>query len=186
MRPVPTNSQYTLHKFVLTSAGSSGIQGSAATPQLTGSYFTITNFAAYANLLAVYDQYRIDRVEVRMVLRNNPSGGVSLPRVAYFPDFDDAVAPPTLAAVYSHPRVRQHTFSEAHPEVTFALEPRVAIASYNGAFTGYTAAPGAVFCDSNSSGVQHYGYKAAYENFLDTTQYIDIYYKAWVTMRNPL
>jgi hypothetical protein len=187
MRPIPLNSTYTMHKFVLTSPGPSAIQGNIVAPQFYGSAITISSFAAYSNLLAVYDQYRIDKVEVRIVLRNNPGAGLALPRISYFPDFDDATPPPSLSAVYSHPRVQTHVFSEAHPEVKFTFEPRVALPAYNGgAFAGYVASSQPMFCDSNTSNTQHYGYKQSIENFIDTTQYLDVYLKGWITMRNPL
>jgi len=66
------------------------------------------------------------------------------------------------------------------------ISPRPALAAYQGAFTGYTVPDKPMWCDSANPGVQHYGYKYAVENMVDTTQYIDVYYKFWFTARNPI
>jgi hypothetical protein len=66
------------------------------------------------------------------------------------------------------------------------MVPKVAIASYNGVFTGYSQNNKPVWVDSGSPSVAHYGIKWAVYNFADPTQYIDVSIKAWVSFREPV
>jgi hypothetical protein len=186
MKADPRSSQYTHHKFIMNSGVLFSIQGQVGGTALGGTIFALSQIPNYANLTSLYDDYQIEKVELKFYLRLSQSVAEALPRLSVIPDFDDAVAPPSTGALFNHPRVKQHVFTEAHPEFTICLEPRVSIPAYQGAVTGYTVAPTKVWVDCANAGVQHYGVKYAVETFSNTSQYIDVYAKYFLSMRNPL
>lgn len=182
--------KYTQHSFICASPGIAfSVQG-AVYPfgtTLAGKFFSLNQIGNYGNLTNLYDQFRIDTVEVTAMLRTTSAAVTAYPRLCYFPDFDDATAPPSEAAVFMHPRVKIHQFTLTSPVVKFSFKPLVASSAYGGgAFNGYYAPNGPVFVDSNSPGTEHYGFKYSLENNLDTSVYVDFYYKFWLTMRNPI
>jgi len=178
--------QYIEHRFI-SSGITASLAGNAVAPQL-GAFAYNLNSVTNASLLAsLYDQFRIDVIEARFVLRNNPSGAVSLPKLYVFPDFDDGTAPASTAAVLGHPRVQIHQFTPSQPEYTIAFSPRAAMAAYNGGvFTGFGQLEKPIFIDANQPNTAHYGLKYAIEAFTDTNQSLDVFAKVWLTMRNPL
>lgn len=172
------------HQFVSTTS-IFGIAGNAVTPILGGQAIQFNQLSNYGLYTALFDQYRIDCVEVTFFLRKDP-GSSNYARLNVFPDFDDASAPSSLANVQSHPRVMQHVFTESHPKFTFSLVPRLAISAYGGAFTKYTSPDEPLFVDSTNPDASHYGWKYAIENFSDTTNSIEVIYRVWFTCRSPL
>jgi hypothetical protein len=175
------------HSFIARSAGPIlSIQGNVVTPILGAQAFTFSQVAIATQVAALYDSYRIDAVTVQFQLRTNPVSAGGLPKLTLYPDFDDATAASTLGGVNGHPQAVQHIFSPTRPEYAMTISPRPALAAYQGAFTGYAVPDNPVWCDSANPTVQHYGYKYAVENMVDTTQYIDVYYKFWFTARNPI
>jgi hypothetical protein len=179
-------SQYTHHKFIMNSGVLFSAQGVTGGTVLGGVTFALSQIPNYTNLTNLYDDYQIEKVEIAFFLRLNQSVAEGLPRLSVYPDFDDATSPPTIGNVFNHPRVTQHIFTEAHPEYKICIEPRVSIPAYQGAFTGYTVAPAKVWVDCANAGVQHYGLKYGIENLTNTSQYIDVYVKYFIGMRNPL
>jgi hypothetical protein len=177
--------RYINHEFVNTTSIFS-IQGNVVSPILGGQYVQLNQLSNYALYTALFDQYRIDMVEVTFNLKNNPGSGTGFGRLNVFPDFDDATAPASLANAQSHPRVMRHVFTPTQPTFTFSFQPRLAVAAYGGAFTKYTSPSSKVYVDSSNADAQHYGYKYAIENFTDTNNYIEVIYRVWLTMRSPL
>jgi hypothetical protein len=178
--------KYIVHPFVSYGAGGTAFQGNAVTPQINAINFSFNGISNFANLALVYDQYRIDKVEVTFMLRNPGAALSSFPRLHVFPDFDDSNVPSTLGFVLAHPRVSHHTFNSSSPEYSLALSPRPGFSAYNGTFSAFGQMGNPVFMDVNQPSAQHYGLKWAIENFTDTTQFIDVFVKTWFTMRNPL
>jgi hypothetical protein len=186
LRATSTAPQFTLHKFIQNTGILYSLTGLAGGQILGANYFALSQVPNYGNLTALYDDFQVDKVEVKFILRGNPGSGLALPRINVYPDFDDATAPPTIGNVFNHPRVQQHVFTQTSPMFKLTIEPRVAIPAYQGAFTAYTVAPSKTWIDCTNAGVQHYGLKYAMENFYDTNQIVDVYYKFFLTMRNPL
>jgi len=116
---------------------------------------TLGNFSMNSAYTALFDQYRIDQLEV-FVEPINAQGSTSYGEVFTAVDLDDANAPTTLsigdkqeALVGLGAAGRKHRWL-----------PHVAIAEYSGTFTSYGNIP-ATFIDSASPSVQHYGFKMA-------------------------
>lgn len=182
-RPSNTGQGILNHKFRAQKSVFSIVGNS--TTLLQGVYITFKDVPNYASYVALFDQYRIDVVEVTVNLRGNSILTGDFPVLTFFPDFDDSGNPPTLSAAQSHPRAKIVPLTPARPSVTFAFEPRVALATYQGVVSAYSAPSGPVFCDSASTDVQHFGWKYAVEN-MQTGQFLDVRYRIWFTCRNPL
>lgn len=184
-RELAASKRFTEHQFIQNCGNAYQVQGLALGTVLRGVSFSLNQLPNFTNLTSLYDQYRIDKVELRFYFR---SGGTTnnYPRLHVFPDFDDDSAPPTIADALAHPRVETHVFTPNRPEFRYALQPRMASAVYSTIVSTYAVAPYGMFADSASAATKFYGFKMAVENFTDTTQLLDIYFKFYLTCRNPL
>jgi hypothetical protein len=174
--------KYVEHKFVRYGATTT-VQGTAST-SFGAITFALAGMQGNAALTSLYDQGRIDKVEIQFSLRTLGTG-VLFPRLWIYPDWDDSTPPTTMAQVQSHPRLVEHIFSPSQTEFSVCIEPRVALATYNGAFTGYSQPNGPQWIDTGLTTVQHYGAKYAITNFTDTTANLEYTVKYWISMRNP-
>jgi len=171
--------------ILATTTNATTVTGNVSVPVLSGLAFQLNSFSGYSNWTSVFDSYRFDRVEVTFRLREAGSSN-AFPYLTVYPDFDDANAPPTLAAVHAHPRAKTWTLTPTDPMAVVVVQPLPAVAAYSGVFTSYGQPKGPIFIDSASPAVQHYGVKFGLENFTDTTQNIDVMFRAWITFREPL
>jgi hypothetical protein len=117
----------------------------------------------FSDLSGAFDEYRMRAVTLTISPVANtyqvPSGGNNTPRLYTVIDFDDSIAPLTIAYLQQY-----GTCIVAPPScgVIRSLCPHVANAVYSGAFTsfGNMEAP---WIDCASPSVQHYGVKYAIE-----------------------
>jgi len=118
----------------------------------------LDNASAFETL---FDQYRIDCVEVTFspLITMNVTPGIVFPRLYTVIDYDDYVAPTSLAYL------RQYDSCIISPPgsgVVRTLCPASALAAYTGTFTGY-ANRQRQWIDIASPTAQHYGIKFAIE-----------------------
>jgi hypothetical protein len=165
--------------------GTTAYTGNVITPQFGSDSIQLSALYGYANYTAVFDSYRIDKVEFKWTLRN-ASAAQQFPTIVIYPDWDDTTAPTTMGQVASHPRAKSYTLTSTKPCATLTIVPKVAIATYNGVFTGYGQNSQPMWIDCGSPGVAHYGAKWGIWNFGDTSQSIDFSVKAWVSFREPV
>jgi hypothetical protein len=154
--------------------------------------FKLSDLATYASL-SLYDQYRIDRIEVTIcpqLITNVTKGTLGadmmvLPLFVTAVDLDDSTTPATLAAVLSNPTAQIH--GVFNHNVVRSFVPNIAMSAYQGAFTGY-AAEEPQWLDTATPDIQHYGLKYSVEAAPVTTssQLIVFYAKMWVSLRHPL
>lgn len=177
-------SKYIEHKFIRNSATITfgGIAGGFVP---SGRSFRLDQVTNFTNLTNLFDQFRIDTVEISFMLRGLPSTVIAYPRVIVFPDFDDAATPVSSAVINNRPRLSKHTFTPDEPEFRIALKPRLAQAAFNGSFSAYSQPNTSVYVDCAYPATDHYGLKFAFENFDNTSTMIDYSVKFWLTMRNP-
>ena len=118
--------------------------------------FNIASLDNFSSLAAVFDQYRIDEIEVQIVsgVTEETISTQSVGMLYSAVDVDDAAVPTTIAQLggYSSCVKSDGTVSHYH-----RWQPQYAVAAYSGAFTSYGAMKG--FIDCSSSTVQHYGLK---------------------------
>ncbi len=134
-----------------------------------GLAFTLADLGGYTEFTALFDQYRLERVRVRLVpmanMNNTTLPGTVTPGVGGFItgviDLDDAGAPtaggPGVLLQYESAQS-----CSALEECVFVLQPHVAVAAYaSGVFTSY--ANERPWIDAASATVEHYGVKLLWE-----------------------
>ncbi len=123
-------------------------------------------------------------------MTNNVSKGTSGADVIQLPflttaiDHDDASTPTSLDNLLVHASSIPHgTFNRPFSRVFI---PRISVATYQGAFTGY-ASEEPQWIDSNNPAVQHYGFKYIMEAVppTATSNWVAVYVKMWVSLRYP-
>jgi len=107
-----------------------------------------------------WDQYRIQAVRFTIRPENNAIGLVTNSTTQIQPlycviDYDDSTNLASIAAAESYSTCIVLSAGESCERV---IQPRIAVAAYNGAFGGF-ANLGNQWIDSASSTVQHYGIK---------------------------
>lgn len=131
---------------------------STTVPTFAGTTFTVAGLDNFASLSAVFDQYRIDLIEVLLVpkisevLGSSTSVGTFVSAV----DLDDGNVPTVFGQVASYNGAIMTNGTQSHYH---RWKPMFAVAAYSGAFTSYAESGGWVDCASSS--VQYYGIKAA-------------------------
>ncbi len=126
---------------------------STTVPTFLGYYAALSQFSA-SNYTALFDQYRIEQLELWLEPENTNAICAEL---ATCVDYDDANAPGSIANVADRQDalVGMGAAGRYHKWV-----PHVAVAAYSGTFTSFINEP-APWVDSASTGVQHYGFKIA-------------------------
>jgi hypothetical protein len=141
---------------------------------------TIAGFSGAAALLAVFDQYRIDQLEVWL----EPvaaQGTTVFGSVVSAVDLDDANAVTGFSQVQDHPCAIQGIGGAGHYH---KWRPHTAVAIYSGAFTSFSNEP-SMWIDSGSPNVQHYGLKACTIGFAAAIVY-SLTVRAVVSVRAPV
>jgi len=164
--------------------------GSAVSPQLGGAAFSLNQCGGYAEFTALFDSYRIERVDVEVI--NRISAGAqaaassAYPRLHYCFDRDDSATPPSIDDLLSHQGVKTHQFDEGHNVLKFSIKPLPATAVFAaGVFSGYASPAGPMWVDCANVTVPHYGWKFATEYFTNTGMFLDVYYTFHVSFRDP-
>jgi len=200
-----TGAQYSTAQEVATfntNAGTAFVNGSAtALPfvqALAGanSYFALgfqfNDLDQEASFAGLFDQYRFDKVELRLVPRDNSpntmntaSPNATIPQIMVAMDFDDSAAPSSMAYIRQYDNVQSASYGDGVIGVT--LKPSYTPAVYSGgAFTGYSV-ESAGWIDAASNTVPHYGIKGvitALTGGSTQTCYWNIHAKYFLSFRN--
>lgn len=136
------------------------VTASATAAVANSYYFSLSDLDSYTTYTAMFDQYRIEAVEFKVMPMQNSitlqTNSTTTPvRFYCVVDYDDA------GSITSEANARSYESCVIVPpgiECNRIFKPRVAIAAYSGSFGGYTnmAAP---WIDTVSPNVQHYGIK---------------------------
>jgi len=136
------------------------------TQSSTAAAFASTSFACnslasdFASLAAVFDQYRVEAIEIRLTPHVNSATGSSATAMGgqlyTVIDYDDAA---TLSNVGQLMAYENCITTPAYQVTRRCFKPRIALAAYAGAFTSF-ASGRAGWIDVASGGVLHYGLKA--------------------------
>lgn len=124
----------------------------------------------YTEFTSLYDQYRIDGVDVELIFSNDQSSvnspATSLPLLYYAIDYDDAntVGVPDIVQYDNHKMFQLGSPSLPDGIKRIHIKPNVDMALYNGVSTGYARFPNARV-DTGSPNVPHYGLKMAFDGF---------------------
>jgi hypothetical protein len=129
--------------------------------------FRITDVPNYTDFTNLFDQYRIDQVDIEIsnifntASVGNTLAGTVMPSIMYAPDFDDAVIPTTAASLMDRQRAKQWTFRGSGNPLRFSVKPRLANLTYRtgGTTVGYTVAPDSTWINQSFTDVPYYGCK---------------------------
>jgi len=131
--------------------------GGNAVPILTPSISLMDQVGTVA---ALFDQYRIVKVEYRFIPNNKvgspePVSSQLMPNFMTVIDYDDGNNPGTIAMLREY---QSALFHDPHKEVVRVIKPRIAVAAYaGGGFSSY--ANQTSWIDIASTTVPHYGLK---------------------------
>jgi len=161
---VANENTYKLSQFVNVGIITSNI----ATAVFAAFAFVASAIDQISSLTAVFDQYRIDELEVWFWPKIQPgTGTISDPGLfATAVDYDDATALSTYNQALDYQNVLVSDGRQGHYH---RFKPHAAIAAYSGAFTSF-ANQASPWIDAASTGVQHYGVKGVW-TATDTTGY---------------
>jgi len=146
--------------FTIVQTTGNGIIQQASTAQFNSLKFYFGQLTQYSQLANVFDQYRIDEVQVTfrpMFLSTQVSGSTTfyIPQLYVVVDYDDAATPSSVASLQAYANCN----SSMYETVNVRFAPHVALGAYaSSAFSSY-ANTGPMWIDMTSTGVEHYGVK---------------------------
>ncbi len=176
-----TPSNNGIHNIVQSYEASPWMNTSASVPTFAVANFVASNVDQIGALTAVFDQYRFARIEAwitpRVTSSNSSSQNVGLLHTVI--DFDDSTNLSSVAQANDYTNVVVSSGLDGHYR-TFV--PHAALAAYSGTFTSYANVE-APWIDAASTGVQHYGIKAACTT-TDVTYMYDLVVRIHMQWRN--
>lgn len=165
------NAMYSTRQLMETFTDSTGLSSGQIVQSGSSTVFGSIAFEAgdldnFTDLSGVFDQYRIDRIELLLRSVNNTTGSLynltspnqALPRLYTVIDRDDSSALSSLAAIREYDNVEE---GEAYESQLISFKPSISPAYYaSGSFVGY-GIKDPEWLDVASSGIPHYGVKWA-------------------------
>ena len=148
---IARNKVYTFSRTV--TAGQ--ITASTTVDQLAALSFTLSSFPNSAEFTSLFDQYRIQYVEVDFIYLNPASVLAPLYSVI---DYDDATVPASVNDLLQYGTLMHTSPGQEHVR---RLNPKFDYAAYSGAFTSYAVSNFGDWIDVASPSVQYYGVKYA-------------------------
>jgi len=137
----------------------SPLTSSASVSTFGALYFTVGALDQISSLTALFDQYRINEIEVWIMPRttnNTVTSNTGLQATVV--DYDDETVLGTFASALDYTNVVVGTGIEGQYR---RFKPHAAIAAYSGTFASY-ANEESPWIDAASTGVRHYGVKTAW------------------------
>jgi len=171
----------TIHEFIQFIPANS-ITSSNVGTSYAGFNFTLSQLDQAATWTAVFDQYQIARLEVRLIPRvdSNTTATTGFGLVYSAVDYDDSTAPPSVASLEQRENCNVES---ALREQSVVFTPHAALAAYSGVFTSFANVK-EMWIDSGSATVQHYGFKTAWTSTTTNNQTIDVITRMVVRFRN--
>jgi hypothetical protein len=142
----------------------------------SGTSFIISQIDQYSSFSNVFDQYRIDEIEVWIEPNSSTVANGYLYSCV---DYDDANVLTTIGQCADYTNCLATPASECHYR---RFIPHIAVAAYSGSFTSYMNA-GPQWIDFASTSVQHFGLKTAC-TMMSTAQAFNFRARFHFSMRN--
>jgi hypothetical protein len=143
---IRTMNVYTTTAFLATSL---------TVPTFASAYIALSQFPNYTEYSSVFDQYKIDQVEIWLEPVGSQENGLGVLTTAV--DLDDANLPTVATGLYDK---QDALVGNGAAGRYHRWAPHMAVATFSGSFTSYANEP-AGWIDSASPNVQHYGFKCA-------------------------
>jgi hypothetical protein len=155
-----------VYNVILSSEIISFLLANTATPTFAAQNFALANFASAAQYASAFDQYRICMVEAVLRPTNNlVTVGSNLGEVTVVIDYDDSNA---LTSVSQALEYDNQVTVPGYLPVRRCWKPRIAMAAYQGTFTGYVNASDQ-WLDMANTGIQYFGLKTAWTSVTAST-----------------
>jgi len=177
---VPSNNG--IYRMVHSAESLAECVSSTTLSTFTARNFVVSNLGDVTSLAAVFDQYKIERVEVWYTPRHPNASVGPLTNMGLFHtvvDFDDSNVLTTVQQALDY---QNGCFSSGADGHYRTWVPHVAVATYSGAFTSF-ANEEAPWIDAASQNVQHYGVKTAW-TVTDTIYTMDLFVRLHTAWRN--
>jgi hypothetical protein len=146
-----------------------GIIAKTAADAGAGRNWQLSQMPNFAEYTALFNEYRITSIEITYDLStsllNSPT---AYPRLAFCVDINDSGSPIQESDLLQYQDVRVLQMSQVKTQFKHRFVPRVALAAYQGAFSGYSTAPAGQWLNTDNSNVQHYGTKEWLTNYNTT------------------
>lgn len=168
-----------VHKIVEQYLVQTAITSSTTIPVLSGFNFTVNSISQIASLQNVFDQYRIDQVEVWLIPRFNNGNDVVSDLFASVIDYDDNSPVSAFADLLDYSNAVVTCGQDGHYR---SFRPHAAIAAYSGVFTSFANVE-ELWIDAASPSVQHYGVKTGI-TATDTVRAWDMIVRLHTSWRN--
>lgn len=159
------------------------VSSSATVPVFAQANFNVGQLDQITSLAAIFDQYRIDQVEIWWIphTTSNPTqAAANGPGLAHSViDYDDSNALTTIGQALDYTNCVAASGVAGHYR---RFKPHVAVAAYQGTFAGYSNVT-SPWLDLASTTIQHYGFKIALSPSTVTTSW-DLLYRLHCSFRN--
>jgi hypothetical protein len=164
-----------------------------ATDRHVAETFMLTSLPDYTEFTALFDQYRIKKVEVTFIFdrasadANASVGGSFFPNLITVQDHDDNTP---LTNIQDYEQYTTFKVRRMDKPIKITTYPKVATAVWNGAFAGYSELSKATqFLDCNYPSIEAYGLKWMVNGNLEgvsTTNlgYLTTYYKYFLECKD--
>jgi len=173
---IPLSCQNKPYSVVQSQNAGTIVTTSTTVPTFGVLYFTIGGLDQVSTFGALFDQYKINQVEVWVLPLVTTTVNASYATVL---DFDDGNNLTTYAQALDYTNVQETMISQGQRR---KFIPHVAVATYNGSFAGY-ANEKSPWLDMSSTSIQHYGLKiAAQQSSAAIT--INVTYRLHCSFRN--
>jgi len=172
-----------VYKFVQSSNQGNICTSSSAAASFFAKGWTTSDIVQFSSFAAVFDQYKIDSIEVWLMPYGNGTvaGYNSLGKMYTVVDYDDAATPSSIAALQQYENCITSRFTDGH---YINFRPHIATAAYGGAFTQFLN-QASTWIDCGSTGVFHYGVKLGIDNTVSGSDVkIDMFTRIHVSFRN--
>lgn len=157
--------------------GAFSVQGNAVSPYYNSYQTLFSNITSSGEFAALYDQYRINFVVLKVWLRLDPGAQAAasaiVPRFWWVRDTDDSNAPSSLNELREHHDCKIKALSPYKP-IVIKFRPNVLDLAYRGPVTSTYTPRFKQWIDMATTDVPHYGIKFAIENFTTTNYWVDI------------
>lgn len=146
----------------------------------------LNNLLNYSDFTNLYDQYRLDVVELKFYLKISPAAQsastASYPRLFWYRDYNDAGTPTSLNEIRENQLCRDTNMDPNRP-VVIRFKPNMLAQYYAGLGSSAYEPKFGVWADINTPGAAHYGIKYAIDDLTNTNYQVDVEVKYWFSMR---
>jgi hypothetical protein len=153
---------------------------SLTVPVYFATAFALSFFTGYTQYTALFDQYKIDEIEVWLESANQ-NNTIATCQWASCIDLDDATTPSSYDTVSMRQGALSTNILAGHYH---RFKPHVAVAEYSGAFTSFGNIPSG-WIDVASPSVQHYGLKASAVSTDGVVRNLALTVRAKISFRGP-